>query len=104
MARVLEKFGPQGLTLIAPTQRYGYISGGRSAPPDRELRHIIQVRDASYTFLRQQPVPVSEANYRQYGVTTVPMHVLIDRQGIVRLYQPGRMTEDEIDAAIRHAL
>lgn len=29
-----------------------------------------------------------------------PLHVFIDRKGIVRLYRPGEMSADEIDAAI----
>lgn len=49
-------------------------------------------------------MPIGEANYKQYGVTTIPMYVLLDRQGIVRLYQAGRMTEAELDAAIRKLL
>jgi hypothetical protein len=77
---------------------------GRPAAPDKELRYIIQVRDTHYGFLRNEPVPVSEANYKEYGVTTVPMHVLVDRQGVIRLYQPGRMTEEELEAAIKKLL
>jgi hypothetical protein len=56
------------------------------------------------THLRDEPVPMSEANYKEYGVTSVPMNVLVDRQGIVRLYHPGRMTEEELEAAIRKLL
>lgn len=44
------------------------------------------------------------ANYKEYGVTTVPMHVLLDRQGVIRLYHPGGLTEDELEAAIRKLL
>lgn len=33
-----------------------------------------------------------------------PLHVFIDRQGVVRLYHPGEMTADEIEAAIRRIL
>jgi hypothetical protein len=32
------------------------------------------------------------------------MHVLVDRQGVIRLYQPGRMTEEELEAAIKKLL
>jgi hypothetical protein len=41
---------------------------------------------------------------RAYGADSIPLHVLIDRQGIVRNWHPGRMTEDELDAAIRITL
>lgn len=101
---LLAKYRGQGLSVIAPTQRYGYVAAGRPAPPDKELRYIIRVRDAAYGFLRDEPVPTSEANYKQYGVTAVPMNVLLDREGVVRLYHPGRMTEEELDVAIRKLL
>jgi hypothetical protein len=34
--------------------------------------------------------------FRNYGVSTTPTIVLIDRRGIVRLYHPGAMTYDEL--------
>jgi thiol-disulfide isomerase/thioredoxin len=104
MAKLVDKYRSQGLVTIAPTQRYGYVEGGRPAPPDRELRYIIQIRDRHYSFLRDIPVPVGEANHKAYGADAIPLHVLIDRQGIVRFYNAGRMTEEELEAAIRKLL
>lgn len=104
IAKLLDRYRANGLAIVAPTQRYGYVEGRRPAPPDKELRYISQVRDIYYGFLRDEPVPVSETNYKAYGVTSMPMHVLLDRQGIVRLYRPGRMTEQELEAAIRKLL
>jgi thiol-disulfide isomerase/thioredoxin len=104
IAALVDKYRSQGLVLVAPTQRYGYVSEGRPASPDRELRHIVQVRDTSYAFMRKESVPVADANYKQYGVASIPMHVLIDRTGVIRLYQPGKMTAEELDAAIRKLL
>ena len=101
---LLEKYRARDFVLIAPTQRYGSIAGGRPASPDKELRYIMQVRDTYYRFMREVAVPVSEANYKQYGVASIPMHVLIDRKGIIRLYQPGRITAEQLDAAIRNLL
>jgi len=102
--KLLGKYRGQGLAIVAPTQRYGYVEGGRPAAPARELQHIVQVRDRHYGFLRHEAVPIGGANYKEYGVTTIPMYVLLDRQGIVRLYHAGRMTEAELDAAIRKLL
>lgn len=104
VAALVDKYRAQGLVFVAPTQRYGYVSEGRPASPDRELRHIVQVRDTSYAFMRKEPIPVTDANYKQYGVASIPMHVLIDRTGIIRLYQPGRMTAEELEQAIRKLL
>ena len=104
VGRLLDKYRSQGLAIVAPTQRYGYVEGGRPAAPDKELRYIIQVRNKDYGFLRNEPVPLSEANSKEYGADAIPLHVLIDRQGIVRLHHPGLMTEEELEAAIRKLL
>ena len=104
IAAVWEKYREQGLVLIAPTQRYGFVEEGRPASPDQELRYIAHVRDTYYTFMRQLPTPITDANYKQYGVNATPTHVLIDRKGIIRLYQPGRMTSEGLAAAIQRLL
>jgi thiol-disulfide isomerase/thioredoxin len=102
--RLIGKYGSQGLVVVAPTRRYGYVEEGKPAPPARELRHIIQVRDTHYAFLRDRPVPIGEANHDAYGVTTIPMYVLVDRKGIVRLYHAGRIAEAELESAVRSLL
>ena len=104
IAKLLDRYRDQGLVVVAPTQRFGYVAGGRTAGPDEELRYIIQTRDTYYGFLRNQPVPVSVANHNQYGVSSTPTLALLDRDGIVRVYHPGRMTEAELDTAIRGLL
>ena len=104
LAKLFAKYQRQGLAIVAPTQRYGYVSAGAPAPPDEELRHIISVRDTYYGFLAKVPVPLSEANLKLYGVSSTPTLAILDRQGIVRLYHPGRMTEGELDAKIRPLL
>jgi hypothetical protein len=49
-------------------------------------------------------VPIGEANHKAYGAEVVPLHVLIDQQGIVRYYHPGRLTEEELEGPIRALL
>ena len=104
IGRVLEEYRSEGLRLVAPTQRFGYIVSGQDASPDNELRHIEQVRDEFYGFLRDESVPVSPVNHQRYGVSTTPTLVLVDREGIVRLYRPGNLSEDDLAAAIRELL
>ena len=104
IAAALDKYRSQGLHVVAPTQRFGYIVSGEDASPDEELRYIEQVRDEYYAFLRDQSVPVSDVNHKRYGVSTTPTLVLVDREGIVRLYRPGNLSEDDLDAAIRKLL
>ena len=101
---VLGKYRSQGLRVVAPTQRFGYIVSGQDAPPDQELDHIAQVLDQSYGFLRNEGVPVGAATHKRYGVSTTPTLVLVDREGIVRLYRPGQLSEEDLDAAVRKLL
>jgi thiol-disulfide isomerase/thioredoxin len=104
LAKMYAKYQSQGVTIVAPTQRYGYVAGGANASPDEELKYIIQVREQYYPFLADLPVPVSVADHQRYGVSTTPTMVIVDRQGIVRAYHPGRYTEEELDAQIRALL
>jgi thiol-disulfide isomerase/thioredoxin len=104
LAKLYARYQAAGLAIVAPTQRFGYVAGGAPATPDEELRYMETVRDKYYPFLAGVPVPVSVANHQRYGVSSTPTVVLLDRQGIVRLYHPGSLTEDELDAQIRPLL
>jgi len=104
LSKLLDRYRKDGLIVVAPTQRYGYTVRRTPANPEEELRYIAQVRDTFYPFLRDQLVPVSEANHTLYGVSTTPTLVLVDRRGIVRLYHPGAMSEEELSAAIASVL
>ena len=104
LAKLLAKYQPQGLSIIAPTQRYGYVAGGKPASPEEELKYIVEVRDTVYSFLKDMPVPMSVANHERYGVSTTPTIVIVDRLGAVRLYHPGQMTEGELEAQLRPLL
>ena len=104
LAQLQQEYGPRGLTVIAPTQRYGYAAGGQDASPTQELKYIDEVRRRYYPELLSDPVPVSEQNFKLYGASTTPTIVLIDRHGIVRLYHPGAMSEQELKSAIGSVL
>jgi thiol-disulfide isomerase/thioredoxin len=100
LAQIAREYAPKGLVMIAPTQRYGYVANGDEAGPADELKYIEQIRHQYYADLLSVPTPVSEANFRNYGASTTPTLVLIDRRGIVRLYHPGAMTIEELRAAL----
>jgi thiol-disulfide isomerase/thioredoxin len=104
LARLYAKYQSEGLAIVAPTQRFGYVAGGAPAPPDEEFRYMQTVRDKYYPFLTDVPVPVSAANHRRYGVSSTPTIVILDRQGIVRLYHPGQLTSDELEAQLHPLL
>ncbi|MBZ5612187.1 MAG: redoxin domain-containing protein [Acidobacteriia bacterium] len=100
LARIAKEYAAKGLVIIAPTQRYGYVARGEDAGPAEELKYIEAIRGEYYADLLSAPAPVSEENFKNYGASTTPTLVLIDRRGIVRLYHPGAMTLDELRAAL----
>jgi thiol-disulfide isomerase/thioredoxin len=104
LAQLKSEFEPKGLAIVAPTQKYGYVAGGENAAPAVELRYIEEVRQKYYSAIITTPAPVNEENFRNYGASTTPTLVLVDRAGIVRLYHPGTMTYEELRAAIEKVM
>ena len=104
LAALAKQYGAEGLAILGPTQRYGYVAGGREAPPDEELEYMRRVRQTYYGFLDERAVPISTANHLRYGVSTTPTLVLLDREGVVRLYHPGTMPAADLDRSVRQLL
>ena len=104
LAKLKQTFGPQGLAVIGPTRLYGYVAGGEDAPPDKEKAYTEQVRAKYYAALSDMPAPLSAANFINYGASTTPTLVLIDKAGIVRYYHPGAASEAELSSRIRALL
>lgn len=104
LEQLLARYAADGLTIIAPTRRYGYVAGGRDAPADVEASYIGQVWREAYAGLAGTPVPLDEANHARYGVSTTPTLVLVDRTGVVRLYHPGQMTAEALAPLIEEWL
>lgn len=100
LQKLYEKYRTQGLTIVAPTMRFGYVAGGKAASPDEELRYIVQIRDQFYPWLAELPTPVSAANHQRYGVSSTPTLAIVDRSGVIRTYNPGRLTEADLEARI----
>jgi thiol-disulfide isomerase/thioredoxin len=100
LAEIAREYAAKGLKVMAPTQRYGYVARGEEAGPADELKYIDRIRHEFYSDLLNVPAPISEENFKRYGASTTPTLVLIDKQGIVRLYHPGKMTLDELRAAL----
>jgi thiol-disulfide isomerase/thioredoxin len=96
LARIKAEFVPKGLAFIAPTEKFGYVAGGEDAPPEVEVRYIEQVRQQFYGSLIDAPALINEENFNRYGASTTPTFVLIDRNGIVKLYHPGGITYEEL--------
>jgi thiol-disulfide isomerase/thioredoxin len=104
IARLSSEFASKGLTVLAPTQLYGYAARGEDAKPKDETAYIGQVWEHFYPGLKSVPVPISKTNFTNYGASTTPTLVLVDRKGRVALYHPGLMQYDDLRAAIEKTL
>lgn len=96
LARIEADFGPRGLSIVAPTRRYGYTRRGEDAGPEEEGAYIGEVRKSAYGAVKNMPAPIDEEAFRAFGASTVPTIVLVDAAGMVRFYHPGEMTYDEL--------
>lgn len=100
IAKLASEFEPKGLIVIAPTRLYGYTAQEENAPRAVELPFIEKVYQRYYSNIPNVQVPVDSGNFQRFGASTTPTIVLVDRQGIVRLYNPGVMEEAQLRAAI----
>lgn len=100
IAKIAQQFEPRGLLVVAPTRLYGYTAQNEHAPPAEEKAFIEKVFAKFYAAIPRVQVPLDSANFKRFGASTTPTIVLIDRRGIVRLYHPGVMTEEELANAI----
>ena len=104
ITRLSSEFQSKGLTVLAPTQLYGYAARGEDAKPKDEVAYIGQVWEHFYPGLHSVPVPISKTNFTNYGASTTPTLVLVDRKGRVALYHPGLMQYEDLRSAIEKTL
>lgn len=104
LADLAAKYQPRGLQIVGPTQRYGYVAGGEDATPAQEKPYIQYVYEKFYATIPAMAAPLSEENFRLYGASTTPTLVLIDKRGVVRLYNPGKLTAEQLAAKIEPLL
>jgi thiol-disulfide isomerase/thioredoxin len=104
IAQLRTEFAPKGLVVVGPTQLYGFAGQQDSVTPQQELAYIEAVRQRYYSALLDMPVPVSQKNFNNYGASTTPTIVVLDRGGHVSLYHPGAMSYNDLRAAIEKTL
>ncbi|HVN07027.1 MAG TPA: TlpA disulfide reductase family protein [Bryobacteraceae bacterium] len=100
LARLMQTYGPKGLVLVGPTQLYGYTADGDAAP-EAETRYIEAIHREYYSSLGKMPIPLSSRNFQRYGCSTTPTLVLLDRNGVVRMYHPGAMPYEALAAQVK---
>ena len=54
---LINKYKDSGITVIAPTQRFGYVEKKKLAGPAEELAYIEQVRDQYYPWMKSVSAP-----------------------------------------------
>ncbi len=94
-----EEYGDQ-IAILGPTQLYGYTTRGQDATPEQELAYLRGPYQERFPIPSFMSVPVSQQNFLDFGVSTTPTLVVIDTDGIVRLYNPGDMPYDELQPHI----
>lgn len=104
LGRVLQKYRPRGLMVIAPTRFYGTGAQGKPATPAEEKAHVGRVWAEFYAGLEGVPIPIGTDTMVRYGVSATPTFVLVDRRGVVRFYSPTRLTEAELSRRIEAVL
>jgi thiol-disulfide isomerase/thioredoxin len=102
--KLQQTYGNRGLEVVAPTQHYGYVAGGQDAPAGVETQYIKAVFGQYYAGLGGVEVPLSEENFGRYGVSTTPTLVIVDGDGVVRLYNPGNLSYEKLAGAIEALL
>ena len=100
LERLHARHSAQGLTIIGPTRLYGYAAGGEDATPAEEIAYLEGARQLQDALPDWMPKPISNTNFTNFGVSTTPTLVIVDRDGIVRHYHPGQMSDEQLDAAI----
>jgi thiol-disulfide isomerase/thioredoxin len=104
LGRVLEKYRARGLAVIAPTRLFGTGAENKPASPDEEKAHVAKVWRESYAMLDGVLAPIDTETMVRWGVSSNPTLALVDRKGLVRLYTPTRMSEEELSRRVEELL
>ena len=104
LRELYEEYHDRGLVIVGPTQLYGYISRGQTATPEEELAYLNGDYKAQYPIPSWMGVPINADNFLNFGVSTTPTLVLVDRDGIVQRYNPGNLSQEELVALIEPLL
>jgi len=99
-----EEYHDRGLVIVGPTQLYGFVSRGQTATPEEELAYLNGDYTAQFPIPSWMGVPLSTNNFVNFGVSTTPTLVLVDRDGIVQQYNPGNLSQEELAALIEPLL
>lgn len=104
LGRVLEKYRSRGLAMVAPTRLFGTGAENKPATPAEEKTWIEKVWNESYGMLAGVAAPIDTDTMVRWGVSSNPTLALVDKKGLVRLYTPTRMSEEELSRRVEELL
>jgi thiol-disulfide isomerase/thioredoxin len=104
LGRVLEKYRSKGLALVAPTRLFGTGAENKPATPAEEKAQIEKVWKESYAMLDGAAASLDTETMVRWGVSANPTLALVDKKGLVRLYTPTRMSEEELSRRVEELL
>ena len=86
------------------TQRSGNAATRALSVTHVGTEFVEKVYQKYYSDIPNAGVPVDAGNFQRFGASTTPTIVLVDRHGVVRLYNPGAMDEVSLRAAIERLI
>jgi len=104
LAALHDRYADKGLAILAPTRLSGTINDGKAATPAEEKAEIARELATTYKGTPDLVAPIGTETMIRYGASATPTFVLIDGEGIVRLYEPTRLTIAALSAAIEPLL
>ena len=104
LVELQRRYASRGLVIVAPTRLYGYVQDKRGATPSEEQAYMVAEHVREHPLLSSVPIPLSGKNFVDFGVSTTPTLVLVDRQGVVSLYHPGNVGGEELAKRIEALL
>ncbi len=104
LRELYEKYSEGGLVIVGPTRLYGYVARGEGATPQQELDYLKNAYQQKHPIPSWMGVPVGTQDFLRFGVSTTPTLILVDRGGIVRLYNPGTLSYEELAGRIEQLL
>ncbi len=99
-----DDYHDRGLEIVGPTQFYGFISRGTPATPAEELTYMRGEYLDEFPLPPWMSVPMGSVNILNFGVSTTPTLVLVDREGVVQRYNPGDLNYEDLAALIEPLL
>ena len=100
-----DRYADKGLTVVGPTKLFGYRKNpADKVEPAEEIAYIEGAWQAENPLPEWMSKPLREDFFTEFGVSTTPTIVITDRQGLVRVYHPGLMTLEELEAAVKPLL